>query len=32
MGQTRYTYDILDGKDEVKTKLRIFECKLQSRE
>jgi hypothetical protein len=32
MGQTRYTYNILDGKDEVKTEVRIFECKLRNRE
>jgi hypothetical protein len=32
MGQTRYTYNILDGKDEVKTELKIFECELQNRE
>jgi hypothetical protein len=32
LGQTRYTYNILDEKDEVKTELRIFECKLQNTE
>ena len=32
MGQTRYTYNILDGKDEMNTELRIFECKMQNRE
>jgi hypothetical protein len=32
MEQTRCTNNILDGKDDVKTEFRIFECKLQNRE
>jgi hypothetical protein len=32
MRQTRNIYNILDGIDEVKTVLRIFECKLEKRE
>jgi hypothetical protein len=32
MGQTRNTHNILDVKDEVKTELRVFECKLQKSE